>query len=499
MPLQDALNALKRKEFALARKILTSENATSFGIQHYLILGLAELVLQDWQAALKTFIEATKRFDSHAPFWFNRGVAEENLKLFDAAIASQERCLALAPDMADACGNLSNLYRRKGRFAESESMARKALALGAAKGDALNCLGLALAKQGKFDEARKTFQDAHRAAPDNPDILFNHANLETEVFDFGEAWKLFAAARAIEDKPVFRHDEGLARLLSGDFKRGFDLFEARLELPNALRLISSYPRWKGESLKGKKLLIIAEQGFGDAIQFCRYQKFLPDGDLVWAVPKNLVRLLTPALRGTVADEKSVLPACDFYIPIMSLALHAPLPIPPREGEGIYLNAPATPALPQDAHDFKIGLAWAGSRTHQRDHERSIPLKFFKPLLDSVKADFYAPFTGEALEEIGDLPITRLDNLITDFADTAALLKQMDCLATVDTAVAHLAGAMGVKTFLLLPTCPDWRWGTKGETTPLYPSMTLVRQTAYGDWADVIERLIKIIRPLSKKN
>lgn len=492
MSLQDAINALKRKDFVSAREIIASENAATYGLQHYLILGLAELALQDWQAALKTFAEATKRFPNHAPFWFNRAIAEENLKLFDAAIESQKQCLAHDPDYAEAYGNLSNLLRSKGRFANSENMARQALVKDASKGDALNCLGLALAKQGKFDEARSSFQEAHRTAPDNPDILSNHANLETEVFNFDEAWKLFAAARALEDKPVIRHDEGLARLLSGDFKRGFELFEARLELPAALRLAPSFPCWHGENLKGKKLLIIAEQGFGDTIQFCRYQKFLPDGDLVWAVPKNLVRLLTPALRGTVVDEKSALPACDFYLPIMSLPLETKAYLLPSVEP--YLTAPASPALPRGKHDLKVGLVWAGSRTHQRDYERSIPVKFFEPLINSVKADFYAPFTGDAVNEIGDLPITRLDKLIMDFADTAALLKQLDCLVTVDTAVAHLAGALGIKTFLLLSACPDWRWGIKGETTPLYSSMTLVRQETYGDWADVIERLSPMLNP-----
>jgi ADP-heptose:LPS heptosyltransferase len=160
-----------------------------------------------------------------------------------------------------------------------------------------------------------------------------------------------------------------------------------------------------------------------------------------------------------------------------------------ESAGNYLMAATIPVLPGGSHKTKIGLVWAGSRTHQRDHERSLPLAQLAPLLD-IAADFYAPFTGNGLEEIGTLPVTRLDSLITDFADTAALLKQMDCLVTVDTAAAHVAGALGVKTFLLLPHCPDWRWGVSGETTPWYPSITLLRQPKYGDWKSVIDDLLK---------
>ncbi|MFA5040218.1 MAG: tetratricopeptide repeat protein, partial [Bdellovibrionales bacterium] len=239
MSVSQALEALKRKDFAAARNFMAEEDLSAFSFQHFLIKGLSELALEEWADACQTFTEATKRFPDYALFWLNRGIAEENLKQIDAAIVSQEKCLALNPLQVEACGNLSNLYRVKGRFAEAEAMARRALAGVAIKADALNCLGLALDKQGEFDEARASFMQAHMIAPQNPAFLANHANLEMETFNFEEAWKLFAAARAIEDKPVFRHDEGLARLLSGDFKRGFELFEARLEMPNMLRLIAS--------------------------------------------------------------------------------------------------------------------------------------------------------------------------------------------------------------------------------------------------------------------
>lgn len=137
----------------------------------------------------------------------------------------------------------------------------------------------------------------------------------------------------------------------------------------------------------------------------------------------------------------------------------------------------------------IGLVWAGSLTHERDHERSILLEQLNPLLQKSGVQFYAPFLGPSLSEIGNRPVTRLDNLITDFADTAALLMQLDCLVSVDTSVAHLAGALGVKTYLLLPHAPDWRWGISGEATPWYSSLTLLRQPSYGDWDDVIAQLM----------
>lgn len=488
MSLPSALEALKRKDFAAARDALAREDAAAFTIQHFLIKGLAELALQDWSAARETLADATLRFPDHALFWLNRGIAEENLGFIEAATESQQRCLALNPAQGEACGNLSNLYRKSRRFAEAEDMARRALANGAAKGDALNCLGLALRRQGKFAEADAALRQAQEAAPDNAAILANRANLAVDELRFDEAWPLFRNARAIKDEAVFRHDEGLARLLAGDYEKGWDLFETRLEMPGALRVQPACPRWRGEGLAGKKLLILAEQGFGDVIQFCRYGAVIQGGELVWAVPKNLVRLLAGNVRGSIVCENGVLPACDYYVPMMSLAgmLKNATPRLP------YLTAPQTPTLPPGKHRLKIGLVWAGSRTHERDRERSVRLEQLAPIFDSA-ADFYAPFVGDALEEIGTFPVVRLDPLMTDFADTAALIRQMDGLITVDTAAAHLAGALGVKTFVLLTHCPDWRWGVSEETTKLYPSLTLLRQPEYGDWGSVIEKLAALLK------
>jgi Flp pilus assembly protein TadD len=473
MLLKKAIKALKEKDFVSARDLIARERTTSYNTTHFLIKGLAELALEDWSGATLTFATATERFPNHGSFWLNRGIAEENLGLYDAAIISQEKCLELNPRQGEAYGNLSNLYRKKNRLAEAVLMAEKALTLDVPKGDILNSLALALARQGKFSAAKTTFDEAQQAAPDNPSILLNRANLAVDQLLFEEAWPLFKSARTLRDDPLFRHDEGLARLLSGDYEKGWNLFEARLLMPRALRIYPSCPRWNGEDIKGKKLLIIAEQGYGDVIHFCRYQKYISEGELIWAVPKNLVRLLSENLSGTVYDETTPLPVYDYYIPILSLPYvtkhYQAAPSEP------YIKAPLTPSIPSAKYDKKIGLVWAGSRTHQHDHERSIRLEHFSSLLQAIKADFYAPFLGDGLSEIGDLPVIRLDDLIHDFADTAGLLKQFHCVITVDTAVAHLAGACGIKTFLLLAYCPDWRWELRSEKTNWYPSFTLLRQ------------------------
>jgi len=185
------------------------------------------------------------------------------------------------------------------------------------------------------------------------------------------------------------------------------------------------------------------------------------------------------------------PDADSYIPLLSLPLATGLlrreQIPPS----VVLRAPEKPVLPADPR--KIGLVWAGSPTHRRDSERSLPLSTLAPLWENLDARFYAPILGAALDQTTGTPVQRLDSLIKDFADTAAVLKQLEALVTVDTAVAHLAGALGVRTFLLLPSVPDWRWGTEGTTTPWYESVTLARAASFGDWREAVEIVLRKLK------
>ena len=487
-----ALLSLQQGKFSEARDHIRAHNGNHpRELQDYLIEGLASLAMGDWPAAAEVFSAATKTHPGNAQFWFNRGLAEENLNLLQDAESSYQNSLKLKPEQGEALGNLSNIYRRLGRFPDAVQMACRALAAGAPKAHAMNVLGLALGKQGNFSEAQKSFDEAIALAPHEATIQANRANLAVDQLKFDEAWKFFAEARSLTDFPVIKRDEGMARLLAGDYATGLPLYEARLELPNALRLHPDCPRWQDEDLNGKKLLLISEQGFGDTIQFGRYAQKLADkgAALVWAVRAPLVRLLKDNLPGSVIDETSALPACDYWLPILSL----PFALGMKKASAALINfkTPAEPKLPNPNGQRKIGLVWKGSATHERDHERSVSLPTLAPLWSIKDAQFFAPFR-EATEELksATAPVAPLGHLINDFADMAALLKQLDVLVTVDTAAAHLAGALGVKTFLLLPTCPDWRWGVSGEKTGWYPSLTLMRQKEYGDWAGVVSRLVQ---------
>lgn len=489
-----ALHALRQKNFAAARDCMTSyaeEHALEF--QHYLIKGLAESALQEWQAAHDTFSEACGFFPHQSQLWFNLGLSQENLGLLDEAADSYEHALAITPTLAEACGNLSNIYRRRGRLAESEAMAHRAYELGAPRAPSLNSLGLVLAKQGKFDAAENVYKEAQQFDANSASIELNLGNLYVDQLRFAEAWPHFARARQLDPtQSAIRRDEALARLLVGEYISGWDLYESRFAMPGALRIQPSCPRYQAGNLQGKTIMLVAEQGFGDVIQFCRYGQILASfgANLVWVVPQALVRILAANVKGLVIAEGDEVPPCDAYIPMMSLPHTLKLDHPQLAPGTPYIQALSQPLLPnKKANKRAVGVVWAGSSTHERDHERSIPLDFLSPLWRLSDAQFYAPFTGGALDDIGNAPITPLDNLIDDFADTAALIAQMDALITVDTAAAHLAGAMGKKTFLLLPHCPDWRWGTGGTTTSWYSSITILRQPYYGDWHAVVENLM----------
>jgi Flp pilus assembly protein TadD len=488
-----ALTALRQKNFPAARDYVAAyANENPLEFQHYLIKGLAEIALADWQAASETFDEATRIFPHQSQLWLNLGVAYENLGLFDEAAESYEHSLDLKAEQADACGNLSNIYRKQGRFADAEDMAHRAYELGAPKAQALNVLGLALGKQGKFEAAGKIFNEARQLDPGDATILANLANLAVDQLKLDAAWPLFAAARIVNDNAGIRRDEGMARLLAGDTAQGWQLYESRLELPRALRLHPSCPRWNGEPLQGKRLLLVAEQGFGDTIQFCRYGRLLAEvgATLLWAVPASLRGLLAENLPGLVMAEGELLPDADYWLPILSLPLATGKLAYTDAPSAPYLRAPLSPQLPAAKKNAKkIGVVWTASPTNERDYEKSMHIEDLAPLWKIPNTQFYAPFVNPRLSQITNQPLTRLDHLIGDFADTAALLTQLDCLVSVCTAAAHLAGALGVKTYALLPYCPDWRWGVSGETTPWYPSVTLLRQKKFGDWESVIENLV----------
>jgi hypothetical protein len=321
---------------------------------------------------------------------------------------------------------------------------------------------------------------------------------------------IVSARRALLVQPDFaqaRFVESVAQLTLGDFAAGWRGYEARWSVGQlaSQRRNFTAPRWLGkESLEGKTILLHAEQGFGDTLQFVRYAPLLRQRGarrVVLEVQRELVRLVSGGMLGRAGIESVVaygetLPPFDFCCPLLSLplALQTTLSTVPAE----------FPYLLPDARDIcrwreilprrrpLVGLVWSGERSHDNDLNRSLRLEALLPLLNLPGIAFvslqHAVRDDDASALRGHPEICHIGESFADFADTAAALSSLDAVIAVDTAVAHLAGAMGKPLFLLLPFAADYRWLREREDSPWYPTARLFRQPKFGDWGGVIETL-----------
>jgi hypothetical protein len=299
-------------------------------------------------------------------------------------------------------------------------------------------------------------------------------------------------------------------LLQGDFERGWPAYEARLHLPGVLPQLS-LPRWAGEPLAGRRLLLLAEQGFGDTFQFLRYVRLLKQqgAEIVLAVQAPLRRLLAshPDVDELVLlNAPTTWPRCDSYLPLLSApaALRTNLSTIPRDVPYLWADPGLTAEWRRELagiEGFKIGIGWQCLRNFPSDEERAIPLAQFAPLASLPGVRLISLQKGLGSEQIAtvDFPLLdfsdRLDEAAGAFMDTAALIGSVDLVVTSDTAIAHLAGALGAPVWVALQLVPNWRWMLKRDDSPWYPSMRLFRQTAAGQWPDVFERIAQAVQKL----
>ncbi len=387
----------------------------------------------------------------------------------DEALAASRQALALAPGSLRARCNLTMCLLRTGRLDEAETVARAALDLDPGATVALNNLGAVRRERGDLTGAEDLFRRAIAAAPG------------------------FAAAHL---------NLGLTLFLQGRWREGWPEYEWRLKEPGG-RVDRGFarPQWQGEPLAGRTLLVHAEQGHGDTVQFARYVLPLArlDGRVVLEVQPGLKGLLAsaPGVAAVLARGER-LPPFDLHIPLPALPrVFGTTPDTIPSPAAYIFAAPGRAAawaalLPPEPGRRRVGLAWAGSPSHGDDHNRSIPLELLRPLLRRPEAHFFSLQVGRRGGDSARLGldgwITDLGPRLADYNETAAALANLDLVIAVDTSVAHLAGAMGRPTWLLLPAIPDWRWLMAGESTRWYPSMRLFRRDLGGGWPEVVERL-----------
>jgi hypothetical protein len=340
-------------------------------------------------------------------------------------------------------------------------------------------------------------------APYTAQTWLNLGNALMQQGDAHAALGMYRRAMSLENHPRGAVNAAIALLTLGQWEEGWKMYEQRFALPefqkrNGLKGGDESKMWDGSPLNGRKLLIFNEQGVGDSIMMLRYAFNLAvHNDVTVRVPASMLRLVRAAFPwlslGVVTDSEPV-PEHDVFVPFMSLPYHLRPPIDTAPRDAYLSTRENEPPLeiakmPWQTAPLRIGVVWAGNPNHKGDHRRSIPFGTFAPLLDAMNVTIASLQVGERASDV-DAPafyaIHRAKPI--DFYDTARWLKALDLLISVDTSTAHLAGALGVPTWLLLPFAADFRWGQHSETTPWYSSMRLFRQTNAGDWSSVLERV-----------
>jgi len=442
------------------------------------------------------------------------GYAEAHANLADTlreqgdlpgALASYHHALRARPDFPEAHNNLGSTYNALGKPDEAVARFRHALSLQPDLHDAHVNLGNAFKDRGDLREAVSCYRAAFRARPESAEAHNNLGNALKEQGDLPGALACYAdALRARPGYADAHMNLGIARLLTGDFPGGWPEYEWRWRTDAFPKVGPRQPLWDGSPLDGAPILLHAEQGLGDTLQFARY------APLVKARGGHVVLEGQAELRAVLAGCPGVDRLLSRGEPRPDFAAHAPLmSLPGILGTTVDNVPAAVPYLRADADrvrrwredlggpaGLRVGITWRGNARNLNDRNRSIPFPFLAPLTALPGVRVVSLQTGPGAGDVEGTAIPDLGGRLTDFADTAALLLALDLLITCDTAVAHLAGALAVPVWVALPFDPDWRWRLGRDDSPWYPTMRLFRQERPGDWGGVFDRVAGALRRLA---
>ncbi|CCG41930.1 tetratricopeptide repeat protein [Magnetospirillum molischianum] len=437
-------------------------------------------------------IDAKERYES----------ALTALKAGDLTRAENElaQLVRLDPNRAVAHGDLGVLLRRRGLPAAAAACYRRSLALAPDRAATLSNLGNALRELGRLDEAEVALSRAVELEPDSVGFRYNLALLLRDRRRPEEALAMMEPLLELQPgNAEIEWDIALTRLYLDDFHRGFAGYEARERLPRTLHRVFPGERWRGGSVAGRTVLLVSEQGFGDALQFVRFVPMLSrlGARVVLECLPELSELFgtLPGLAAVIAKGDAP-PPYDLWAPMASLPHLLRVGVADLPGPCPYLTAPprSGPQLPLPQGVRRTaGLVWAG-KTNPRD--RSWPLEALVPLLSDPSIGWVSLQHGPRGADLTRLGIDRLviDAVpaLTSFADTAALMARLDLIVTIDTAAAHLAGALGRPAYVLLRHVSDWRWGDVRDDSPWYPTLRLFRQSDPDDYAGPVVRIAKAL-------
>jgi tetratricopeptide (TPR) repeat protein len=509
------LHVLKRFDEALANYDGALALRPDFAAAHNR-RGSTLKALQRFNEALASYTRALELDPDDAEAHADRGVTLHELKRFEEGLASCDRALALRPDYAEAHSNRGNALNGLGWFDEALASYDRALAVRPDYAEAFANRGLTLHELQRYEEALANHDQALALRPDYAKALLNRGVTLQELNRFEEALACYdGALKARPDFVQAHYNEAICRMLMADFPRGWEKYEWRWqrELASARRNFTQ-PLWLGsDDIAGKTILIHAEQGLGDTIQFCRYVPWVArlGARVILEVQAPLYEL-SDSLGGQalIVRRGEKLPAFDCHCPLLSLPLAFKTQLDTIPSQIPYLTAPETKVgVWRDRlgkrDKARIGIVWAGnsrkelSIKHQLlDQQRSIAFDRLKTLFQEPRCDFYSLQKGDdAVQQLRGSPLRHrvidLTDDLHDFSDTAALIENLDLVISVDTSVAHLAGALGRPFWLLNRYSTCWRWLREREDTPWYPTGRLFRQDPTRDWDHVIARVQAALR------
>ena len=456
--------------------------------------------------AVASYRQAVRLKPNYVEANFNLAVALLQQGNLTEAVTCCRQALRLKPDHAEAHSNLGVALLKQGNLTEAVASLQEALRLSPDIAEFQNNLGMALAEQGRLAEAEACYRQALRL---KPDYAGAYSDLGVTLADQGRLTEAVAcyqqALRLKQDYAEVHTNLAYACLLRGDFEAGWSEYEWRTLCRDSSPPQLQQPRWDGSSLQGRTILLFAEQGLGDTLHFIRYAPLVKQtgAAVIVQCQEPLLSLLgTCAGIDWLVPEGTEPPRFDVQAPLPSVPGLARTTLASIPAKVPYLSAdPELRARWREAlsgvRGFKVGIAWQGNTAHKRDRQRSVPLLTFLPLAGAPGVRLVSLQTGPGREQVPDHPdhlaVLDMADQLGDFADTAALVSNLDLVITVDTAVAHLAGAMGLPVWVALPLCPDWRWLLEREDSPWYPSMRLFRQTTLGDWSEVFDHIARALQ------
>ena len=458
------------------------------------------------ELSIKCYKQALEINPDFAEAYNNMGNAFKDMGQNEEAIVYYQKALVIKPDFFQGHYNLGTALQIVGKLEEATNHYQNAISIKPDYAEAHNNLGVALHEIGQHEQAINHYQNAISIKPDYAEAHNNIGITLQEIGRHEEATTHYQEAISLNPDYAEAHfNLSCLYLLLGDFKNGWEEYEWRLKLKNNIEHTRSFaqPKWSGLPLNGKSILLHAEQGLGDTIQFIRYVPLVAEagGKVIVECDSKLSHLFSNYGDITrFVGRSDDLPEFDFHASLLSLPsiFKTTLDTIPSATNYIHINDDLVKSWGgklSTLKNNKVGICWQGSVDNRKDQSRSIPLKCFSNLFDIPEISFISLQKGYGQEQIKEGEYT---DTIADFSsemdthekfiDTSAIIESLNLVIGVDTATIHLAGAMGKPVWVLLPYSPDWRWMLNTKNTPWYPTMRLFRQQEPGNWETVIDEV-----------